>query len=195
MLRELGPGLRFMLLLTVLTGLVYPGIVTGLCQLIFPRQSNGSMLAANGRTVGSELIGQNFARPEYFHPRPSAAGDKGYDAVAPGGGASNLGPTSQKLAERVEASIADFRKENPGYTGPVPADIVTTSASGLDPHISPAAAEAQAARVARARGVPVQSIRALIAAHTTGPDLGVLGEPRVNVLTLNLALDRKFPGS
>ena len=190
MLKELGPGLRFTLILTVLTGLLYPGAVTALCQLIFPRQANGNVVIAQGRAVGSTLIGQNFARPEYFHPRPSAAGDKGYDGLASGG--SNFGPTSQKLIDRVTASVADFRKENPSATGNVPADIVTASASGLDPHISPAAAEAQVDRVAQARRADAGRIRALIAAHTASPDLGFLGEPRVNVLELNLALDHQL---
>ena len=187
MLKEFGAGLRFTLILTVLTGLLYPGVVTGLCQLLFSRQAYGSVIAVNGHVAGSALIGQNFTRPEYFHPRPSAAGDKGYDALASGG--SNLGPTSQKLIDRVKVSVADFHKENPSVTGNVPADIVTASASGLDPHISPAAAEAQAARVAQARHVDAGRIRALIEAHTASPDLGFLGEPRVNVLELNLALD------
>jgi len=191
MLRELGPGLRFMLLLTILTGILYPLLATGICQLVFYRQANGSMVTAHGRVVGSDLIGQDFTRPEYFHPRPSAAGDKGYDGLASGG--SNLGPTSQKLVDRVKASVADFRKQNPDYHGAIPADIVTTSASGLDPHISVAAAEAQADRVAHARGVPPGRIRTLIAALTEGPDLGLLGEPRVNVLRLNLALDGQAP--
>ena len=191
MLMELGPALRFTLLLTVLTGLVYPVVVTGLCQLMFPRQANGSMMSVNGRVVGSTLIGQGFTRPEYFHPRPSAAGDKGYDALASGG--SNLGPTSRKLVDRVKASVEEFRKENPSYAGSIPADIVTTSASGLDPHISPAAAEVQVARVAEARHVSPDQIRSLVLAHQAGPDLGFLGESGVNVLTLNVALDQRFP--
>ena len=192
MLVQLGPGLRLTLILTVLTGLLYPGVTTALCQWLFPLQANGSMVSANGRTVGSALIGQSFTRPEYFHPRPSGAGEKGYDAAA--SGSPNLGPTSGKLIERVKGSVADFRKENPDFIGSVPADIVTTSSSGLDPHISPAAAEAQVARVARARGVAPDPIRELVRSHTTGPDLGFLGEPRVNVLMLNLALDEQFGG-
>ena len=192
MLVQLGPGLRLTLILTVLTGLLYPGVTTALCQWLFPLQANGSMVSANGRTVGSALIGQSFTRPEYFRPRPSGAGEKGYDAAA--SGSPNLGPTSGKLIERVKGSVADFRKENPDFIGSVPADIVTTSSSGLDPHISPAAAEAQVARVARARGVAPDPIRELVRSHTTGPDLGFLGEPRVNVLMLNLALDEQFGG-
>jgi K+-transporting ATPase ATPase C chain len=188
MLKQLGPGLRMTLAFTLVTGLAYPGVVTALCQLIFPRQANGSMVEANGRVVGSAIIGQNFSKPEYFHPRPSAAGEKGYDAGASSG--SNFGATNRKLIERVKASVADFRRENPDFNGNISSDIVTASSSGLDPHISPAAADAQVARVAKARGIPAGDIRRLVAAHTRGPDLGFLGEPRVNVLMLNLALDR-----
>jgi K+-transporting ATPase ATPase C chain len=191
MWRQLGTGLRMMLVLTVLTGLIYPGVVTGLCQMLFPARANGSLIVANGQAIGSELIGQNFKRPEYFQPRPSAAGNDGYDPTA--SGASNLGPTNQKLADRVKDSVASFRKNNPDYTGPIPADLVTSSGSGLDPHISPASAEAQAARVAKARGVALDQVRALTAAHTERRDLGFLGEPRVNVLALNLALDQRYP--
>lgn len=191
MWQQIIPGFRMMLVLTVLTGLIYPGVVTGLCQMLLHDQANGSLAAVNGQTAGSYLIGQNFKRPEYFHPRPSAAGNDGYDSSS--SSASNYGPTNQKLIDRVKASIADFRKENPDYTGPVPADAVTTSASGLDPEISPANAEAQAERVARARGVPVDQIRSFIAQNTAGRTLGLLGEPRVNVLRLNMALDRTFP--
>jgi K+-transporting ATPase ATPase C chain len=191
MWRQFGTGLKMMLVLTVLTGLIYPGVVTGLCQILFPARANGSLIVAHGQAVGSELIGQNFKRPEYFQPRPSAAGNDGYDPAA--SGASNLGPTSQKLADRVKDSVASFRKNNPDYTGPIPADLATSSGSGLDPHISPAAAEAQVARVAQARHADAGRIRALIAAHTAGPDLGFLGEPRVNVLVLNLALDQQLP--
>jgi K+-transporting ATPase ATPase C chain len=185
MLSQLLTAFRFMVLFTVLTGLVYPGIVTALSQALFPRQANGSLVVHNGRVVGSSLIGQNFTRPEYFHPRPSAAGD-GYDAAHSGG--SNLGPTNARLVARVTAAVEAFRKENPDYTGPIPADLLTASASGLDPHISPASAEAQAVRVAKARGVPVEQVRALVAAHIEPRGWGFLGEPRVNVLLLNLAL-------
>ncbi len=183
-------GIRFTLIMTVLTGLLYPGIVTGLCRLLFPRQANGSMIVVDNRVVGSALIGQRFTRPEYFHPRPSAAG-AGYDTVVSGG--SNLGPTSRKLVDRVAASAVEFRKENPQFRDTIPADIVTTSASGLDPHISPAAAEAQVARIAEARHAIPDRIHDLVRSHTIGPDLGILGEPRVSVLELNLALDRLFP--
>jgi len=191
MWRQLGTGLKMMLVLTVLTGLLYPGVVTGLCQVFFPARANGSLIVANGHAIGSELIGQNFKRPEYFQPRPSAAGNDGYDPMA--SGASNLGPTSQKLADRVKDSVASFRKNNPDYTGPIPADLVTTSGSGLDPDISPASAEAQAARIAKARGIPMEQVRDLIASHTKDRDLGFLGEPRVNVLEINRALDQAAP--
>ncbi len=185
------PAFRITLVLTVLTGLVYPAVVTGIAQVMFPFQAHGSLLTSNGRTVGSALIGQNFSKPEYFHPRPSAAGDKGYDASA--SAASNYGATNQKLIDRVKASVDQYRKENPDYTGPIPADAVTTSASGLDPHISPANAEIQAARVARARDVDVSRVRDLVARATDSPWLGFNGEPRVNVLLLNLALDEQLP--
>jgi potassium-transporting ATPase KdpC subunit len=191
MWKQLLPGLRMTLVLTVLTGVVYPGLVTGLCQLLFPRQANGSLISGSGRVVGSELIGQNFSKPGYFQPRPSAAGSDGYDATASGG--FNFGPTSQKLVDRVKASVEKFRKENPDYTGPIPADLVTGSGSGLDPHLSPASVEAQLARVASARGVSQDQIRQLISQFTEGRDLGFLGEPRVNVLRLNVALDDQFP--
>ena len=180
-----------MLVLTVLTGLIYPGVVTGVCQAFFRWQANGSMLSVGGKEIGSALIGQNFAKPEYFHPRPSAAGNDGYDATASTG--SNYGPTNQKLIERVRNSVEQFRKENPDYTGPLPADLVTASASGLDPDISPASAEAQAARVAKARGITLAQVEQLITRNTKAADLGFLGEPRVNVLEINIQLDEQFP--
>jgi len=183
-------GLRMTLLLTVLTGLIYPGIVTGLCQVLFRAQANGSLITRDGKTVGSALIGQNFTRAEYLQPRPSAAGADGYDAAASGG--SNLGPTSQKLMARVKDAVAAYRKENPTYAGPIPADAVTASGSGLDPHISPANAAIQAARVATARGVDIRRVQALIVSATDGAWLGFIGEPGVNVLDLNLALDREL---
>jgi len=192
MLQQLAPALRMTLLLTLLTGLIYPGIVTGLCQALFAKQANGSLVTQNGQVVGSTLLGQNFAKPEYFHPRPSAAGDNGYDPAASQG--SNLGPTSQKLADRMKASAAQFRKENPAYTGAIPADAITASGSGLDPHISIANAEAQAARIAEARSLKLADVESLINSSTENRDLGFLGEPRVNVLVLNLALDQHFPG-
>ncbi len=184
------PGLRINILLTLVLGVAYPLALTAICQIAFPHQANGSLITQGGKVIGSELIGQNFSKAKYFHPRPSAAGSDGYDAAASSG--SNLGPTNQKLADRVKASIERFRKENPDYTGPIPADLLTTSASGLDPHISPDSALAQAARVAKARGVPAAQVEQLIAQYTQGPDFGLLGEARVNVLKLNLALDREF---
>lgn len=191
MWRQMLPGLRMALCLTVLTGLIYPGVVTGLCQILFPRQANGSLIARNGKVVGSELIGQNFAKPEYFHPRPSAAGTDGYDASASSG--SNLGPTSQKLMDRVKGTVEQLQAQNPRHVGPWPADLATASASGLDPHISPASAAAQVERVAQTRGIPAEQVRQLANQFTEGRDLGFLGEPRINVLMLNLALDDKYP--
>jgi len=176
----------------VLTGLIYPGVVTALCQALFHWQANGGLLKVEGKEIGSALIGQNFTKPEYFHPRPSAAGNDGFDATSSGG--SNFGPTNQKLIDRTKAAIETFRKENPDYSGPLPADLVTASASGLDPHLSPDSARAQAARVAKARGASADQVLQLIAQYTEGPDWGLLGEPRVNVLKLNLALDRAFAG-
>ena len=191
MRHQIAPAFRFMLVLTVLTGLVYPGVITAISQLLFRWQANGSMLKVDGKEIGSALIGQNFTKPEYFHPRPSAAGNDGYDATASTG--SNYGPTSQKLIDRVKSSVEQFRKENPDYTGPIPADLLTASASGLDPDISPASAEAQAARVAKARGLSLEQMDLFITQNTKGTDLGFLGEPRVNVLELNLKLDQQFP--
>ncbi|MGD0435027.1 MAG: potassium-transporting ATPase subunit KdpC [Bryobacteraceae bacterium] len=185
------PALRINLFLTLLLGIVYPLAITGICQVIFPHQANGSLITSGGKVVGSELIGQNFTKREYFQPRPSAAGADGYDAA--NSGASNYGPTNQKLIDRVKASVAKFRKENPDYHGPIPADLLTTSASGLDPDISPDSAAAQVPRVARARRVSVEQLNQLVAQYTKQPDLGLLGEPRVNVLKLNLALDEQFP--
>lgn len=188
MLKQFIPGIRTALVLTVLTGLLYPGAVTGLCRLFFHRQANGSLIVTDGRIVGSSLIGQKFTRPEYFHPRPSAAGPEGYNAADSGG--SNLGPTSRKLVDRVRKDIEKFRKENPDYHGPVPADMVTSSGSGLDPDISPASARAQAPRVAKARSMQLEKVHQMIARFTEPPTFGVFGDPRVNVLQLNLALDR-----
>jgi len=181
-MKQLLIAVKATIVLTILTGVLYPLLVTGLAKVFFRRQAAGSLIEANGKMVGSELIGQKFTRPEYFHGRPD-----GYDGLASGG--SNLGPTNQKLIDRVKGDAAKFRAENPTFSGPIPADIVTASGSGLDPHISPAAADAQAARVAAARGVPVDTVRQQIASHTEGRDLGLFGEPRVNVLKLNLALD------
>ena len=184
------PGIRIKIFMIVLLGVVYPLVITGICQVIFPHQANGSLITVSGKVIGSEIIGQNFTRPEYFQPRPSAAGNDGYDATSSGG--SNYGPTNQKLIDRIKASVEKFRKENPEYQGPIPADLVTTSASGLDPHLSPDSAQAQVPRVAKTRGVSLDQVRQLIAQFTEGPDLGLLGDPRVNVLKLNLELDRRF---
>ena len=242
MIKELGPGFRLTLAFTVLTGLLYPAVMTGVSELIFPRQANGSLVTVNGKVVGSSLIGQNFAKPEYFHPRPSAAGS-GYDATASSG--SNLGPTSAKLLRGATAPDSTG-KETVAFDGislrvvhyavdngipyessvpldqfrdahgdlddvklieafnndkdpllfktkkPIPSDAVTASSSGLDPQISIANAEIQAARVAKARGVTAEQVKALIPQFTHGADLGFLGEPRVNVLLLNIALDQRF---
>ena len=245
MIKELGPGFRLTLVFTVLTGLLYPAVMTGVSELIFPKQANGSLVSVNGKVVGSSLIGQPFAKPEYFHPRPSAAGS-GYDATASSG--TNLGPTSAKLL-RGTTKMDDKNNEVVDFDGinlrivhycvdndipyessapleqfkdshgdlddvklikafnddktpllfkakaPIPPDAVTGSSSGLDPHISPANAEAQAARVAKARGVSADQVKQLIPQSTDRADLGFLGEPRVNVLMLNIALDQKIPAS
>jgi K+-transporting ATPase ATPase C chain len=190
MLKTLDIAFRLTIVTLVLTGLAYPLAMTALAQTLFPARANGSLVAGSGdRIVGSELIAQAFTGPAYFHPRPSAAGD-GYDAT--NSGASNLGPTSAKLRDRVGAEVARLSKENPGTHDPVPADLATTSASGLDPHISPGAALWQVPRVAQARGVDEERVKALVGAHTEGRDLGFLGEDRVNVLLLNLALDQEL---
>lgn len=190
-MNQLKITIRATIVLTILTGLAYPLLVTGLAQALFHRQSNGSLVEANGKAVGSSLIGQRFTKPEYFHGRPSAAGNDGYDASNSSG--SNLGPTNQKLVDRVQADIKKFRAENPGYTGPIPADLLTSSGSGLDPDISPASAQAQVTRVAAARGVAPEAIANLVDRHTEGRQWGLFGEPRVNVLLLNLDLDQTAP--
>jgi len=209
MLRQLKPALLSVLVLTVLCGVLFPAVVTTLAQAFFRRQANGSTVEQGGRIVGSELIGQGFSAPGYFHPRPSAAG-AGYDASASSG--TNLGPTSDKLIHGVHRNLtggaddpgnfdgirdlaAAYRSEN-GLAGdtPLPADAVTRSASGLDPHISPVNAELQTARVARVRGLSEAAVRRLVKENTQGRQFGILGEPRVNVLKLNLALDRAAPG-
>lgn len=184
-------NLRISILMTIVTtvllGIVYPLVVTGLAQVIFPRKANGQLITQNGAVVGSAIIGQGFSGPGYFHSRPSAAGN-GWDAANSGG--SNLGPTNQKLLDRVKGDVANAQSDNPNTA--VPIDLVTTSASGFDPHITPAAAEFQLARVAKVRGANIDEIRALVAKHTEGRQLGFLGEPRVNVLQLNLDLDGQF---
>ena len=171
---------------TVLFGLVYPLVVTALAQLIFPHKANGQLIVKNGTVVGSSIIGQGFSGPGYFHSRLSAAGN-GYDAANSGG--SNFGPTNQKLLDRMKSDVATAQAESPGT--PIPIDLVTTSASGFDPHITPAAAEFQLARIARVRGIRIEQLRALVAKHTEGRQFGMLGEPRVNLLELNLDLDRR----
>ncbi len=186
MIKHLGVALRMTIVSIVLLGLIYPLAMTELAQALFPHQANGSLVMVNGKVVGSEIIGQLWTKPQYFHGRPSAAG-KGYDPTATGG--TNLGPTSKKLIDTTKATIAALIKENPDSAGPPPIDLVTSSASGIDPDITPEAAYWQAPRVAKARGKSIASIDALIAAHVQGRTFGILGEPRVNVLELNLALD------
>jgi len=185
---HLAIAVRMTVVTTVLLGIVYPLLVTGLAQLLFPDQANGQLIVRNGAIVGSRLIGQTFTSPGYFHARPSAAG-AGYDAA--NSSASNLGPTNKKLIETVTAAIEAARRENPDAT--IPADLVTSSGSGLDPHLSPAAALFQASRVARERRVPEAEVRALVETRIEPRQLGILGEPRVNVLLLNLALEEQWP--
>jgi K+-transporting ATPase ATPase C chain len=174
---------------TVLLGLIYPLVVTGLAQMLAKDQANGQLIKKDGVTVGSRILAQPFSSARYFHARPSAAGTNGYDATNSGG--TNWGPTNQKLIDRVKGDAATLQSENPGK--PIPVDLVTASGSGLDPHITPAAAEFQVARVAKARGVAEDEIRKLLASHTQLRQFGFLGESRVNVLELNLELDRKYP--
>jgi len=190
-MKQLIIAVRVTLVFAILTGVAYPLVVTGLSRVIFPHRSDGSLIERNGKIVGSELIGQKFTRPEYFQGRPSAAGNDGYDGLASGG--SNLGPTNQALVDRVQGDAKKFRDANPTATGPLPADLLTASGSGLDPDISPASAEVQIPRVAAARGMSVDALRELVASHTQGRQFGILGEPRVNVLKLNLALDQAVP--
>jgi K+-transporting ATPase ATPase C chain len=179
-----------MIFFTVLCGLAYPLVMTGVAQGIFPRQANGSIVKVDGEAVGSSLVGQNFSDPKYFHPRPSAAGADGYDGGASSG--SNLGPSSQALVDRVTDSLATIREENNlSSDAPVPVDAVTASGSGLDPHISPAYAELQIPRVAKERGMSEDAVRSLVKKYTDGSLLFVMGEPRVNVLRLNIALDSR----
>ena len=187
---QLRPAVMLTIVFVVLTGLVYPGVVTAIAKVVFPRQANGSLVQMNGRVIGSSLIGQQFTQPWYFHPRMSAAGS-GYDATASGG--TNKGPTDRKLADTLVAG-AVAQAESAGVPrGKVPADMATASASGLDPHISPANAFYQVARVAAARAVDTARVRALVQSHIDSRQFGFLGEPRVNVLALNLALDSALP--
>ena len=184
---QLRPALTLFVLLSAITGLVYPLAVTGIAQVAFPDAANGSLILRDGKPVGSELIGQAFSDPKHFWSRPSATGPMPYNAANSSG--SNLGPSSPALAEAVKARIEALRAADPGNTAPVPVDLVTASASGLDPHISRAAADYQVARIARVRGIPVELVHTLVAQQTEQPLLGFIGEPRVHVLRLNLALD------
>ena len=190
-LKLLKPALLSLLLLTLITGGVYPALVTGLAQLLFPRQANGSLIVRDGQAVGSELIGQPFADPAYFWGRPSATSPFPYNAAASSG--SNLGSTNPALLEAVKGRIEALRQVDPANPAPIPADLVTASASGLDPHISPAAAFYQVARVAKARGLAAEQVKSLVAEYSEGRQWGFLGEPRVNVLKLNLALETRSP--
>lgn len=190
MFKHLRAALAVVGVMTIITGLAYPALVTRLAEALFPWQAGGSLVERDGKVVGSALIGQSFSDPGYFWGRPSAAG-QGYDAANSGG--SNMAPSSKKLAEDVAARADALRRADPQMDGPPPADLVTASASGLDPHISPEAAFAQVKRVAAHRHAPADEVRKLAAAHTEGRELGVLGEPRVNVLKLNLALDERWP--
>jgi K+-transporting ATPase ATPase C chain len=188
--KQIWPAIAMTLVLCVITGLVYPGVVTALAQVLFPRQANGSLVTVNGRVVGSALIGQSFTRAEYFHPRPSGAGG-GYDASASSG--TNKGPTDRKLADTLVAqAVGDAIANDGAAKGSVPADMATASGPGLDPHISPANAQLQVARVAHARGIDSARVRAVVDAHTEGRQFGFFGDPRVNVLLLNIALDSAF---
>jgi len=187
MIKEFKPALLLFVLLTLLTGAAYPLLVTGIAQVLFPGRADGSLIEGDGKSMGSELIGQPFSDPRYFWGRPSATAPVPYNAGASSG--SNLGPTNPALEEAVKARIEALRAADPGNTAPIPVDLVTASASGLDPHISPAAAEYQVGRIARVRGLDASTVRALMAQHTQGRQLWALGEPRVNVLMLNLALD------
>jgi len=188
MLKHLQPAAMLLLIFTILTGTVYPAIVTGLAQLLFPQQANGSLMTdSSGKTTGSSLIGQAFTSPQFFWGRPSATGPFAYNAAASSG--SNLGPTNPALLDAVKARIAALQAADPENKASIPVDLITASASGLDPHISPAAATYQIGRVTKARKISAEKIQALVAAHTEGRQWGLFGEARVNVLTLNLALD------
>ena len=190
MIKHLGTSLRVTIVSVILLGLIYPLVMTAIAQTIFPWQANGSMIVVNGKIAGSAIIGQLWTKPQYFHGRPSAAG-KGYDPTATGG--TNYGPTSKKLIDSTKATIAQLKKDNPDASGPPPIDLVTSSGSGIDPDVTPAAAYWQAPRVAKARHMTVAVVNALVATHVQGRTFGFLGEPRVNVLKLNLALDGVKP--
>jgi K+-transporting ATPase ATPase C chain len=191
-LRQVLTSVLYTVVTVVGFGLIYPVVIWGITSVLFPHQANGSLIVQNGTVIGSELVGQNFSKPGYFHPRPSAAG-KGYDPTSTGG--TNFGPTSKKLIDATKSAIAAVRKENPDATGPIPPDLVTSSASGIDPDISPAAAYYQVPRVAKARGLSQDAVRTIVASHITPRQLGILGEPRVNVLDLNRALDAQGASS
>jgi potassium-transporting ATPase KdpC subunit len=188
-MKNLVTAILMTIVTTVLLGLIYPLVVTGIAQVIFPDKANGQLIERNGQVIGSRIIGQPFTSPGYFRSRPSAAGANGYDAAGSAG--TNYGPTNKKLIDRVKADAENLQAENPGK--PVPVDMVTTSASGLDPHISPAAAEFQIPRVAKERGMSEDGVRRIVAEFTEGRQFGFLGEPRVNALLLNLALDERNP--
>jgi len=190
MIKHFGTALRVTILSIVLLGLIYPLVMTAIAQALFPWQANGSLISINGKLVGSAIIGQLWTKPQYFAGRPSAAG-KGYDPTATGG--TNLGPTSKKLIDATKGTIAQLKRDNPDASGPPPMDLITSSGSGIDPDISPEAAYWEAPRVAKARRLPLATVNALIAAHVQGRTFGFLGEPRVNVLELNLALDGSKP--
>ncbi len=186
-----GVALRTTIVTLVLTGLIYPFVITGIAQVLLPWRANGSLVTdEKGQVIGSELIAQGFANRAYFQPRPSAAGDKGYDAANSSG--SNLGPTSKKLQDRIKEDVKRLKAENPDATGPIPGELVTTSGSGLDPHISPQGALWQIPRIAKARGVAPERIKTVVEGNIEDRTFGLLGEPRVNVLLVNLALDRQF---
>ena len=188
MFAQLMPSLRMLLVMSALTGVIYPLVVTGVAKVAFPRAANGSLIVSDGKTMGSDLIGQPFDDPKYFWSRPSATSPQPYNGMASSG--SNLGPRNPALADAVKDRIKALRDADPGNTAAVPVDLITASGSGLDPHISAAAADYQLARVAKARGLAADDVRRLVAGNTEGRTLGVLGEPRVNVLKLNIALDR-----
>jgi K+-transporting ATPase ATPase C chain len=185
------PALLFTVVSVIALGLIYPAVITLIGMVAFPHQSGGSLIVSDGKAIGSELVGQTFTKPQYFHGRPSAAGKNGYDPTQTGG--TNLGPTSKKLIDSVAAAVVALKKENPDANGPIPSELVTSSASGIDPDISPEGAYYQIPRVAKARGVSLDALRAVVDAHIRGRTFGILGEPRVNVVELNMALDAGRP--